>query len=855
MRRMLLPILFLTISPPVWGLQPGGILPRDVKYDSSIPTPEKVLGFAIGSRHLHHHQLVQYLEKLAQASSRVTLKEYGRTHGDRPLIYLTITHPENQRKLSFIQEQHRKLADPKVSGEVAIDALPAVIWMGYGVHGNEPSASNVAALVAYHLAAATGEEHDRLLREIVVLLDPCLNPEGFERFAQWANSNRGKVANADPEHREHREPWPSGRTNYYWFDLNRDWLPAQHPESQGRLAIYHQWKPNVVLDFHEMGSTSTFFFQPGVPTRNHPLVPAGNLQLTRALARYHARALDRIGSLYFTEEQFDDYYPGKGSTYPDVHGGVGILFEQASSRGQVQDTPHGKLTFPFTIRNQFETSRSSLQGLLALRPRFLEYKRTFYRSTVEAARKSKVKGIVLAAPEDSARLHHFLTMLSRHDLRIHRLKTEVKIGERTFRAKESFVLPTDQPEARFLQVLFERRTEFADKTFYDISTWTAPLAFNVQDAPLTEDLAGERYEPGRLAAYPLTCSTEDLAYLIDWRNDHAPRALHRLLAGGIKVRVAAKEFQYTQDKQVRRFPHGTLMVPVGIQAEKRAALVEILSGAAKEGVPIYPVQHGLALEGIKLGSSAFAAVPTPRVLLVTGEGVSAYEAGEVWHLLDQRVGMPVTMVETHRLSGVELEKYSVVVLVSGTYAGVSERVVERLRQYAERGGTLVAVGTAISWLNANKVLSVRMRAARRTGSEEERRPYDQASADAAEQLISGAIFRTRTDTTHPVCYGLPSEESLPVFRNNRVILEPTSDPYSTPVIYDKKPLLSGYVSARNQELLAGSASAAVVPVGSGRALLLVENPNFRAYWYGTSRLFVNALFFGPITRAGTARAR
>lgn len=859
MQRLTL-VALLCLGLPARAVHPADILPRDVKYDPAVPRPEKHLGFAVGERHLYHHQLVGYLKELARSSSRVRIQEYARSHGDRPLVLLTITSPDNHKNLERIRQQHLQLADPRQAASVKLDGLPAVVLMGYSVHGNEPSAGNAAALVAYHLAAATGEQHERLLREVVVLLDPCLNPDGFERFAHWVNNNRGARANPDPEHREHREGWPTGRTNYYWFDLNRDWLPAQHPETQGRLAVYQRWKPNLVLDFHEMGSNSTFFFQPGVPRRTHPLIPPANQQLTRALARYHAAALDRIGSLYFTEEAFDDYYPGKGSTYPDLHGGVGILFEQASSRGHLLETVHGKITFAFTIRNQFQTSLSSLRGLLAMRLEFLEYKRAFYRDSVEAARKGAVKAHVVAAPGDPARLHQFLEVLHRHDIRAYALKRDLTTGGRTFRAREAFLIPTDQPETRFLQALFETRTEFADKVFYDVSTWTLPLAFHLQHATLTraptEAETGQPFESGPLPGFAVAFGKEDLAYAIDWRNYHAPRTFHRLLAAGVKVRVATAPFRADTADGGSTLGHGTLLVPLGIQPDRRAVVVEVLRQGAAEGVPVYPLRTGLTSEGLKLGSSALVPVPAPRVLLVTGEGVSTSEAGEVWHLLDQRVGMPVTLVEGSRLGGIDLARYTAVVLVSGTYTSVSTAAVDRLRQYVERGGTLVAIGTAIPWLNARKVVSVALReAGKAKKGTPGRRPYGSAEEDAARQLIAGAILRTKVDHTHPIGFGFAAGEAFPVFRNNQVVLEPPANPYSSPVVHDDRPLLSGYVSEENLELLAGSASVAVVPAGTGRAILLAEDPNFRGFWYGTNRLFLNALFFGPVTRVPGVRSR
>ncbi len=858
MSRTILPLVCLfALARPAGAVRPADLLPKDVRYDGAIVTPRAYLGFDVGERHLQHHQLVGYLKKLA-ASPRVRLLEYGRTHGNRPLLLLVITAPENHRNLEALRKRHLQLADPASSRSVRIDDLPAVAWMGYGVHGNEPSASNVTPLVAYHLAAGTGKEHERLLRETIILLDPCLNPDGFERFASWANDNRGVVANSDPQTREHNQPWPTGRTNYYYFDLNRDWLPAQQPESQGRLAAYHRWKPDLVLDFHEMGSNSTFFFQPGHPRRVHPLIPAVNQKLTRDLAGFHAKALDRIGSLYYSAEGYDDFYPGKGSTYPDLHGGVGILFEQASSRGQVQDSVHGKLTFPFTIRNQFTTSLSSLRGLLALRKSFLEYKRDSYRTAVEQARKGKVRAHVVAAPDDLPRLWDFVALLRRHDIRAYPLLKDLTAGGKVFRAtKGAYVIPTDQPEARFLQVLFERRTTFTDHIFYDISAWTLPLAFGLRHAELermpADETLGPAWESGSLVPMPDRLGEDELGFLVDWRSSAAPHLLQRLLAAGVKVRVASTAFRSGEGKEALSHGHGTLFVPRGIQPALREQIVNLMRQAEKEGVVAQWLTDGLALHGIKPGSSAFLPIPTPRVVLVTGEGTSTYESGEVWHALDRRVGMPLTRIDGSRLGDVDLTKYTVVVLVSGTYEDVRPAGLERLRRFTEAGGTLIAQGSAIAWLLRNKLIDVRLRTPPRQ-EKVERIPYAKADEVAARQRISGAIFQTRIDATHPLCYGLDGGEPLPVFRNSRIILEPPGAT-SAPVVYDERPLLSGFVSEENLKLLAGSASVAVVPAGKGRAVLFADNPNFRGFWRGTARLFTNAIFFGPLTRTSARPAR
>ncbi len=456
--------------------RPTSFWPEGVAWDESIPTPESFFGFDIGFRHLEHSQVVGYLQAVAAASERVSISQYGTTHGGRPLLLLTITSEFNRSRLSEIQRKSRLLTKPN-SDKFETDDLPAVINMGYGVHGDEASTTNCAPLVAYYLAAARGDEIERILDNCVVLLDPCLNPDGFNRFATWVNRYRGRVPNPDPQDAEHNQQWPPGRVNYYWFDLNRDWLPLVHPESRSRMRWYHQWKPNVVLDFHEMGTNSTFFFQPGIPERTNPLTPEKNVELTNKFGEYHAQALDERGSLYYTQESFDDFYMGKGSTYPDLHGAVGILFEQASARGNVQENQDGLLTFYDTIANQFATSLSSLKATVDLRGELHDFKRQYYAESLEMGKGAKEQTFVFTCPHNRSRLQEFASVLVRHDIQCYWLNAPVEYGDTTLDPRWTLVVPAAQPEYRFLQSLLSRETDFRENIFYDVSSWTLPLAF------------------------------------------------------------------------------------------------------------------------------------------------------------------------------------------------------------------------------------------------------------------------------------------------------------------------------------------------------------------------------------------
>jgi len=411
-------------------------LPEGYTYNPSIPTPASVLGYQVGEWHVSHDQVVMYMKALAAASDRIQIEEYGRSYEKRPLLLLTITAPSNFSRLDEIKSHRNDLRDPQAAAPV--ESMPIVMYMGHSVHGNEPSGVNASLLSAYHFAAANEIADD--LEDMVILLDPAINPDGINRFASWVNSHKSYHMNGDPNNRELNEAWPRGRTNHYWFDLNRDWLPVQHPESRGRIAKIQEWKPNIVLDFHEMGTNSTYFFQPGVPSRNHPLTPKKNFELTEKIATYHAKHLDKIGSLYYTQESFDDFYYGKGSTYPDIQGSVGILFEQASSRGHLQESVHGPLTFPFTIRNQFTTAMSSFEAARDMRVELNQYMQDFYREAMTEANADPISAYIFGSKDDAARVFHLVDIIQQHDIQLFTLIQDVTLYGVEFDAVKSYMV-------------------------------------------------------------------------------------------------------------------------------------------------------------------------------------------------------------------------------------------------------------------------------------------------------------------------------------------------------------------------------------------------------------------------------
>jgi hypothetical protein len=828
-------------------------LPEGVSYNEDIPTPFDVLNQEVGEWHIRHDQLVQYMHAIAEASDRATIVETGRTYENRQLLSLVFTSPENHARLEEIRQNHLALGNPEQSENLDVSDMPVVVQLSYSVHGNEPSGSNSSLLTAYHLAAAEGAEIENMLENAVILVDPSINPDGLARFASWVNTHKSlKTLVTDPESREYNEVWPRGRTNHYWFDLNRDWMLVQHPESEARVARFQEWKPNILTDHHEMGANSTFFFQPGIPSRTHPLTPERNQALTGSIAEYHAEELDKIQSLYYSKESFDDFYYGKGSTYPDVQGSIGILFEQASSRGHAQETIHGVLEFPFTILNQFTATQSTLKAAVELREELLEHYRLFYKEAAREASRSTIKAYVFGESADQARTFHLAEMINRHNIEVYELGEDVSFGGESFEAGKAYVVPTDQPQYKLITAMFERRTTFEDSLFYDVSAWTMPYAFNLPFVELNnrafdDDYLGDRFDGTMPQNGQIIGGRSRYAYAFEWDEYYAPRALYRLLDAGVKAKVATLQFSGVTGQGEKNFDYGTILVPLGIQDDEMEVHRLMNEIATEDNIKVFGLNTGLSSRGIDLGSNNFSDVKKPSIAVIGGNGSNSSEVGEMWHLMDQRYHMPLTILDQNNVGGVDLDRYTVIIMTGSLFGSADD-----LKEWVRNGGVLLTIKRGVQWAARNELADVEF--VRDEDDDEElqteTRPYIKQSADQGARFIGGTIFNAKLDLTHPLGYGY-NDDDITVFRNSTIFMEKGENPYSTPLYYTDDPLASGYVSDENAETLAGTAAIVVSRYGRGKVIAMTDNPNFRAFWYGTNKLFANSIFFGPNIRSSS----
>lgn len=843
-------------------MYPGGI-----KYDSRIPTPEAFLGRALGAAPVRHHELVGYITAVAELSDRLTVETIGYSHERRPILFVVATSPANQARIEDIKQRHIALTEPGIDQEIG-DDMPVITWLNYGVHGAESSGMDASLPTIYYLAAAQGPKIEQLLSGSVILVTAVFNPDGHANRIAWLDTFGGNLPNADPNHIEHDYDGRLARTNHYGFDLNRQWMSVTQPEARAWMKKWHEWRPNVSVDYHEMDSEQTYYFAPGVASRTHPLIPDEGMQLVSDVVRPSEDFMDTEGRLYFHGDRYDHFFLGKGAAFPLVNGGIGILHEASSARGIELETSNGLRTYRENVRKHFRTSIANAEGALAKRQELLNYQRNFYDSATDAARAHSVKAYVLAAPGDEARLYHFIDLLNFHRIKVHDLKRDITEGGITYRAGEAMVVTLDQAQHRLIRSMFETMTEFQEPKFYDVSTWTLPLSFGLEYAALS----GRRFNANLVGAevslqMPVADRPDEAsyAYAFEWSGYYAPRALNRVLGAGVLARVAPRPFVAQTTRGPYEFSRGSIIVSFDRQEVSREVIREIMGEMAKQdGVFVHAVTSGrsvIGTAGPDLGGQFFKPLEKPEILLVVGRDMDWYNAGEIWHLLDERMRMPVTLRDRSRLAGINLNRYTHLIFAGGEFDSFAPEYADDIRRWVDDGGTIIGIREGADWVRMNVLdyvepilvdgVPVEAEADSESGHDDllteelpevERFSYAEKEARDAVDVIGGAIFSGDLDISHPLGFGY-SRREISLLKNTKAPMERPLNPYATVIAYGTPPLRSGYASDANKDALEGTAALIAERIGEGSVILFADDPNFRGIWYGTNKLFMNALFF------------
>ncbi len=863
------------LTPARFAFSPG------LAYDAAIPSPAEHLGYELGTAFTLYAHVAGYLEALAEASERVTMQPYGETFEGRPLYVLVVTAPENHARIEAIKAASRRLADPDALAEEERERLlrdqPVVTSFSFNIHGNEASSTEAAMQLAYRLAAATDAETERLLRQSVVVMYPCVNPDGRDRYVYWYKSVRRAEVATFPHDLAHDAPWPGGRTNHYLFDLNRDWVWGTQPEMRSLTAVYQEWMPQVHADYHEQGYNDNYFTMPGTTPRNL-LLPGGYEALTDTFGRANIRAFDEVQIGYATREAFDFFYPSYGSSYPSVMGGIGMLTEQGGiGAGRAVETDDGYvLTLRQRIFDHYTTALATIRTAVRRRAELMRY---FHDAHAEATNTAEEAAYLFPDDGGAGYLYDVLAMLRRHGVRVERVTEDFEIEARSYRDGSSeerafeagaFVVRAGGPRHLFVNSVMQQQMQIEDSVMYDMSSWAAPLAYNL-DAYATRRAPRIATEPvAEAPAWPAGVTNADAryAYVIEWQQRHAPRALALLWQKGYRVRTAAEPFSDGE----RAFGRGTLVVLLGRNQEKAGEAAQDMRAIADSvQVRIVGMDTGRMAEGMDLASRDSRPLKKPRVALMVDAPFSAYTSGQLWHLFDQETRFPIeriraSMVEElappgaygSRYGRARLQDFDVVVLpgVWGSLeAAFDSSAIAALRRWVEAGGTLVATENSARFLTKGEsgftdVALAEAEADEDAEADSTLKPSYYTRFEAREdssglKRIAGAAFNGRLDASHPLAFGLP--ERVYSMKLSEEALRP-SDDLQTVGYYPQdaaRVLASGYASQENIRALAGMAFAAVRPMGAGRVVFLVDNTQYRAFWRGPSRLMQNAVMLVP----------
>ena len=859
--------LFATVAPasaePVEYFQVEG-----VTYAESVPTFEDHAGYEIGERPVRFSDMIQYLENIAEGSDRISVETIGYSHELRPILTFVVTSPDNHANLESIRQTHLE----RLEGRAAPDAAPMVLWINYGVHGAETSSMDAAIPLLYHFAAADAADVGDQLDNAVMIFTVVFNPDGHARRIDHMETFWSYGENTDLNDAAHNM-WIEARTNHYWFDLNRQWLLLTQPESQAWIKHWHKWKPMVSADYHEMGSASPYYFHPGEELRRNPLIPERARELTQGIGERHAAFLDSEARLYWTEQGFDNFYIGKGSTYPQINGSLGILFEAGAARGGAVQTERGLVETADNVRTQFRTALTTIQGSLDLRSEITAYQRDFFAENASVAARGDQAGWVFSADGDPERAARFVRLLRMHDIDVMSLTSDITVDEGTFRAGSSFYVPLAQTNNRMIRGIFERFTDFDENIFYDVSGWTLPLAYDLEYAPVSNramrSVSTGAMADGTFQSAPMP-DRAPYGYVFDWSHTYAPRALNRILAADLMVRASMEDSVVKTTSGNVSLGRGAIFVPLARQETSREEIHAIMQTiAAEDGVPVFAATSGLTpVSGRDLGANrTFRSLQAPRVVLAYDGGLSRYDVGEMWWTLDYQHRMPVTLVRKDRLGSLDWNDYTHLILVGGQGAGspvLDEGLTEAVLSWVEGGGTLVATRDAALWTQG----AIKSRAAAQALAAQGGQPApaaamasgeDEANAEPtarlnfgdmgerdAEHVIGGAIFAADLDTTHPLGFGY-ADRNLPVHRNvSFTLTRPEGNPYAIPVQYADAPLLTGYTSQKRVDEIGGTPSVIAERMGSGAVILMADNPVFRGTYPGTEKLLMNAIFFSGL---------
>ncbi len=816
----------------------------------SLKSPDEFLGYALGSKYTPHYKIVNYFNYVATAvSSQVKVEQYGETNEGRPLLLAFLASAENFSKLEEIRKNNLRLAGILTDKAADINA-PSLVWLSYNVHGNETSSSEVAMKVLFELLNPANAASKEYLKNVVVIIDPCINPDGRDRYVHWQAQMLGKNVNPNPAAREHNEPWPGGRTNHYNFDLNRDWVWQTQVETAAKIKMYTQWMPQVHSDYHEQGYNNPYYFAPAAEPYHEVITPFQR-SFQVEIGRNNAKYFDANGWLYFTKEVFDLFYPSYGDTYPIYNGSIGMTFEQGGlgRASTAVITGNGDtLTLEDRIAHHFTTSMSTLEVVSKNTGRLIAAFKKFFDD-------AKTNGVgeyktFVVTDVNSNRINGLKKLLDANGILYSYINGTVLKGfnyftqkEENFTTSNSLVVSTFQSKGVLAKVLFEPKSKLADSATYDITAWALPYVYGLQSYAVKEKITGDNKTT--VSQQPAVIPEDAYGYLIKYNSFEEAKLLAAILNANIKTRFAERDFSIGNNK----FSRGTLIVLRKGNGDKMSVLQKIIT---QYNAVVTPIASGFMDAGFDFGSEKIHFIKKPKVAMITGKGAYPESAGEVWHLFDQQLNYPVTLINAEDLGNSSLKNIDVLIITSGRYKFLSDKDAGiDLKNWVRQGGKLIAIDNAVAQM-ATGEWGIKMK---KTDEEKDKdkdkkedpkpsyddlKKFAESEHDGIRSYIAGAIYKIDLDVTHPLAFGLG--DNYYALKQDDNVYEFLKEGWNVGVI-KKDNYVTGFVGSKIKDRIKDAVLIGEQGFGNGDIIYLADNPIFRNFWESGKLLLSNAVFF------------
>jgi len=817
----------------------------------TLQSPEQFLGYKLGDHFTQHYKIVNYFKSVAQAMpDMVKVEQYGETYEGRPLLLAYVSTKENMSRLESIRLNNLRLANSTNDKVAPFEDGTIVVWLSYNVHGNEPSSSEAAMKTLYALVDPSNSRTKEYLKNVVVIIDPCLNPDGRDRYVNWFTSVVGDKFNSDPQSREHSEPWPGGRTNHYNFDLNRDWAWQTQKETQARMSKYNEWLPQVHVDFHEQGYNDPYYFAPAAEPF-HEVITAWQRDFQTQIGKNNAKYFDQNGWLYFTKERFDLFYPSYGDTYPTYNGAIGMTYEQGGhSRGglAVITDAGDTLTLADRLNHHYTTGLATLEISSQNAARLQKEFRKYFNDAVSTPSGDFRAYIIKADTGD--RLERLTTLLDRNKIDWSYAKSGTFTGYNYTSAKtESFktidgdiAINTNQPKSNLLRVLFERNSKLSDSATYDITAWSLPFAYGLQAYGLNSFFTNTtKTAPAKNA--PATIQPA-YAYAIKWNGLQSAKFLAAVLQKNVKVRYV--EDAFSEKGQI--FDKGSLLITRASNMNVPNLSAVVAEASAKAGLEVTSVESGFVEKGFDFGSVKVRAIAKPRVALLTGSGVGSNAAGEIWHFFEQQLDYPLTLITQEDFPRTDWRKIDVLIMPDGNYRFLNEKSsTDQLKSWIQQGGRLIALEGAVEQLSKLDI-GLKLRGA--DDKKDDKRDavpdysllkkYENRERDQLVNSIPGSIFKVELDNSHPLAFGYG--DTYYTLKQDDNIYEFLKDGGWNVGIIRKNNLISGFAGSKTRERLKDGLLFGVQDFGMGNLVYLADDIMFRSFWENGKLMLCNAVF-------------